>query len=146
MDYVVKNLTQVVYYNLSLKLLRLKQDASLFPEYENIRVAITRALEGLYKSVLDYLDCKNMQLKLDSVTQRASILDNMDKLKEYINTLSGSVNLFPDIAISAIAATLKPEIAEYIRLYGLPPACVFESDKLAIAIQNVAAKQAAIVV
>jgi len=137
MDYIVSNLTKAVYYNLSIKLLQLKKDARIFPEYENIRISIGRALEGLYKSVLEYLDCQNMSKEIVILTEKESILHDMTKLKAYLESLAGSVSLFPDIEISTIAATLKPEIAEYIRLYGLPVGGVFEADKLAIALRNV---------
>lgn len=137
MAYVTANLTKTKYWNLSVDLTKLKQDASIFPEFENIRLSVARALEGLYKSVLQYQTCSDTKIQLEIMTEKESILHDMDKLKKYIEQLSGSMSLFPDIEISSIAATLKPEIAEYIRLFGLPEAGVFETEKLAIAIRNV---------
>jgi hypothetical protein len=61
----------------------------------------------------------------------------MNKLREYIKGLSGSLSLFPDMYVTSIAATLKPEIAIYIQLYGFPEGGVFETDKLAFAISLV---------
>ena len=64
-------------------------------------------------------------------------MDDMNKLREYIRGLSGSLSLFPDMYVTSIAATLKPEIAIYIQLYGFPDGGVFEADKLAFALSLV---------
>jgi hypothetical protein len=45
--------------------------------------------------------------------------------------------LFPDIEVTSIGATLKPEVAEYIKLFGLPQKGIFETDKMAIALKNI---------
>jgi hypothetical protein len=134
-DYVITNFTTILYYTLSQNLLRIQQDANTYPEYENIRQSIVRSLEGLNKSIITYKDYQSNQRQLIVVTNRSKILDNMTELKKYLDSLAGSVNLFPDIAITSIAATLKPEIAVYIRLYGFPPGGVFESEKMAFALQ-----------
>ena len=134
-DYVITNFTSIMYYNLSQNLYQLQQDSNTYPEYENIRQSISRSLEGLNKAIMTYQECQSNQLQLTAISNRASILDNMKELKKYLDSLVGSVNLFPDIAITSIAATLKPEIAVYIKLYGFPEGGVFESDKLAFAIQ-----------
>jgi hypothetical protein len=134
-DSVAENFTSITYYNLSLELAKIQQDPSIYPEFENLRQSISRALEGLNKSILIYNDYKSASLQLASVSARAAILDDMQELKKYLDSLTGSIQLFPDIEITSIAATLKPEIAVYIKLYGFPPGGVFETDKLAFALQ-----------
>jgi len=136
-DYVVANFTQIAYYNLSQELFKLKEDANTYPDYETMRTNVARGLEGLYKSVLLYKEYTSTLLQLETQTQKASILDDMNKLREYIKGLSGSLSLFPDMYVTSIAATLKPEIAIYIQLYGFPEGGVFETDKLAFAISLV---------
>jgi hypothetical protein len=137
-DFVNANLTTATYYHFTIQLAKIKQDATIYPEFENIRVTIARALEGVKKAMLVYTNSKNLKTELDIMTQKASILQDITKLTEYINSLAGSVKLFPDIEVTSISATLKPEIAEYIKLFGYPSSGVFESDKLAIALKNVA--------
>jgi len=134
-DSVAENFTSITYYNLSLELAKIQQDPSIYPEFENLRQSISRALEGLNKSILIYNDYKSASLQLASVSARAAILDDMQELKKYLDSLTGSIQLFPDIEITSIAATLKPEIAVYIKLYGFPSGGVFETDKLAFALQ-----------
>jgi hypothetical protein len=134
-DSVAENFTSTTYYNLSLELAKIQKDPSIYPEFENLRQGIARALEGLNKSILIYNDYKSASLQLASVSARAAILDDMQELKKYLDSLTGSIQLFPDIEITSIAATLKPEIAVYIKLYGFPSGGVFETDKLAFALQ-----------
>ena len=133
--YVLENFTQVKYYELVQEIYKLKQDATIYPEYEMIRLSINNIIEGLNKAVQLYIDYQSNKLQLTTTTKRANILDDMTELRKYINSLVGSINLFPDIAITSVAATLKPEIAIYIKLYGFPTGGIFNSDKLAFAIK-----------
>jgi len=133
-DYVNKNFTQTTYYNLSIQLHGIQQDASIFPEYENIRTSITRALEGLQQAMTLYNTLQSAELELEMTKRRASILDNMTELSNYIKSLGGAVSIFQDVTVTAIAATVKPEIAIYIKLYGYPEGGVFDMDRLANAI------------
>ena len=64
------------------------------------------------------------------MTEKASILDDIEKLKEYINSLKKNMSLFPDIDITIVQAHIKSEYAEYIKLYGYPVGGVFDMDKL----------------
>ena len=133
-DYVNENLTRTTYYNLSLQLLEIKQNASIFPEYENIRLSIVRSLEGLQQAMILYNTLQSTEIELRMCKARCCILDNMTELTNYIKSLSGSVSIFQDVTVTAIAATIKPEIAIYIKLYGYPPGGVFDMERLANAI------------
>lgn len=133
-EYVNENLTRTTYYNLSLQLLEIKQNASIFPEYENIRLSIVRSLEGLQQAMILYNTLQSTEIELRMCKARCSILDNMTELTNYIKSLSGSVSIFQDVTVTAIAATIKPEIAIYIKLYGYPPGGVFDMERLANAI------------
>ena len=133
-NYVETHLTDTLYYNLSIKLLSLQQDGYLFPDYENFRITLTRGLEGIKKAMNLYKTLEGTNIKLGVVQARADILDNMDKLKEFINNLGGAVSIFNDVTVTSVAAQLKPEIAVYLKLYGYPEGGVFEMEKLANAI------------
>lgn len=136
-EYVIQNLNKTTYYNLTMKLAKIKLNATVYPEYENIRTSIEKTLQGLYKSIYVYLDLESTQRELANCKAKEAILYDVDKLKEYISSLSGSINLFPDIEVTSIGATLKPEIAEYIKLFGVPSNGIFETDKMAIALKNI---------
>ena len=133
-NYVETHLTDTFYYNLSIKLISLQQDGYLFPDYENFRMTITRGLEGIKKAMNLYKTLESTNIKLEMTQARADILDNMDKLKEYINSLGGAVSIFNDVTVTSVAAQLKPEIAIYLKLYGYPEGGVFDMERLANAI------------
>jgi len=134
-DYVNKNLTSATYYNLSTKLLAIQQNATLYPDYENIRLSITNSLQGLQQAMILYNSLQSTESQLAMAKARAGILDNMDQLRAYISSLGGAMSIFQDVTVTSVAAALKPEIAIYIKLYGYPPGGVFEMDKLANAIE-----------
>ena len=136
-EYVIRNFNKTTFYNLTMKLAKIKQNPSLYPEFENIRTSVEKTLQGLYKSIYVYLDLESTQRQLVACKEKESILYDVEKLKEYICSLSGSISLFPDIEVTSIGATLKPEIAEYIKLFGVPPNGIFETDKMAIALKNI---------
>lgn len=130
-------LTQSHYETLSLQLSELALDPSIYPDYGTIRTFVTQGLAGLYQAIVQYTNYTYLQNELAAVSAKASILNDMTALREYIENLSGSTSLFPDVNMTSIAATLKPEYAEYIRLYGFPEGSIFEMDKLAIALKNI---------
>jgi len=134
-DYVNTNLTSATYYNLSTKLLAIQQNATLYPDYENIRLSITNSLQGLQQAMTLYNSLQSAESQLAMTKARAGILDNMDQLRAYISSLGGAMSIFQDVTVTSVAAALKPEIAIYIKLYGYPPGGVFEMDKLANAIE-----------
>lgn len=136
-DYVITNFNKTTFYNLTMKLAKIKQNPSLYPEFENMRTSVEKTLQGLYKSIYVYLDLESTQRELVACKEKESILYDVEKLKQYIGSLSGSISLFPDIEVTSIGATLKPEVAEYIKLFGVPQNGIFETDKMAVALKNI---------
>jgi hypothetical protein len=127
-QYVTSILTRKYYQYLSIKLTQIMYND--YPIYEQLRITIKYALQGLYKAIQQYQILLETNIKLASVTERASILDDMKKLKEFVKTLKGGGNIFPDLIITAPMAKIKPEYLEYIQLYGYPSNGVFDMDKL----------------
>ena len=127
-QYVTSILTRKYYQYLSIKLTQIMYND--YPIYEQLRITIKYALQGLYKAIQQYQILLETNIKLASVTERASILYDMQKLKEFVKTLKGGGNIFPDLIITAPMAQIKPEYAEYIKLYGYPSNGVFDMDKL----------------
>ena len=95
-----------------------------------------RVLEGLLKSERQYKTLKDVSAQLISVADKAAILDDMERLREYLEARQNqSVLTEIDVKLNLIA-TLKPQYQRYVELYGLPPDLVFESQKLAEIIQE----------
>ena len=103
--------------------------------YEGIRKLFTRAIEGLYKSVLQNKKYKNVLFQLEQCQEKISILDDTEKLNEYIKELNEerrrTMSVLPEASISASLPSLKPKYAIYLKRYGFPECGVFEADKLA---------------
>ena len=125
---VTKILNRNYYQYLSVKLSKISYID--YPIYEQLRRSIKYSLEGLYKSIDQYNKLLNTEAILKTTRERAAILDDMVKLKEYINGLKKQSNIFPDMNITIIRAEIKPEYAEYIKLYGFPEGGIFDMDKL----------------
>jgi len=126
---VARTLTRNYYQYLSVKLSKISYFD--YPIYEQLRRSTKFSLEGLYKSIEQYSKLTNTETILKNTKAKAAILDDMVKLKEYINGLKKQVSVFPDMNITIIRAEIKPEYAEYIRMYGFPEGGIFDMDKLA---------------
>lgn len=127
-NYTASILTNRYYNYLSVKLSQIIYPD--YPIYEQLRITVKYALQGLYRAIQQYAILTDKKLQLKTVLEKASILDDMKKLKAYVDGLKGSTQLLPDLFITAPLARIKPEYAEYIKLYGFPPNGVFDMDKL----------------
>jgi hypothetical protein len=104
-----------------------KKSSISYPAYESVRTVLKLYLQGLTKSLDQYLELVNSQSKVSALEERTAILDNMDKLQEYINGLNRTVNLFRNIPpVAVVEAKILPEHATYIRKYGYPVGGIFD--------------------
>jgi len=104
-----------------------KKSSISYPAYESVRLVLKLYLQGLTKSIEQYLELQNSKTKVSTLEERAAILDNMEKLQEYIRGLNRTVNLFRNIPPVAVAeAKILPEHAIYIRKYGYPVGGIFD--------------------
>jgi len=135
--YAVANiLTDTVYKKMSQDLLGLAANPQKFADYENLRLANTSALEGLYMSIIQHSALVDTEVKLEKAKEFELILKDPERLKEYIKMLQGRTTLFKDSKVQVNPVTLKPEYAQYIKRFGFPDGGVFEMDKLAIAMND----------
>lgn len=130
--YAVANaLTQDAYKKLSVDLNALSVDANQYKEYENIRRGIVESLQGLYQSIRQHNILLDTEAQLSLANQNLQTLYDPVKLRAYVELMNQRRSLFDESRVRAtVAATLKPEYAEYIRLYGYPAGGVFDMDKL----------------
>ena len=129
-------LTMQQYNALSQTLYLLKKSSSSYPYYENIRQTFLRCLAGILQSVNQYGILTNTKNQLAAALKKASILDDLNALRNYVKSLKGSTTIFPSATVQTIAAQITPEYSYYIKVWGYPKGGIFEMDKLAIAIQN----------
>ena len=130
---VAETLTREYYETLAVKLYKERQPNKEY--YEGIRLIINRALEGLNKSILEHAELLRTLTQLEECKEKADILNDRDKLNEYINELNKSSgtqrHVFGAQSVTTIAAVLKPKYARYLELYGFPECGVFDVDKMA---------------
>ena len=101
-----------------------------FLYYEIIRLLFSKTLDGLMQSVNQYIQLLDTASKLEKCTEYSSILDDPEKLKDYINQLNNQRYLFDVEPITMVETVIKQEYLEYIKLYGFPEGGIFESNKL----------------
>lgn len=133
---VASILTHDAYNDLAIKLSALAVPATKYPEYETIRASTATTLAGLRQSIIQYVECLDCEEKLVLAKEHESILYDPVKLKAYIETLKQNRQIFPESNVKVIPATLKPEYAAYVKLFGFPEGAVFETDKLAFVLQQ----------
>jgi hypothetical protein len=135
---VSSQLTVDKFNKLSLELYKLKSILPDNSDYEIVRNIIVKSFEALMQIINQQLQFIVLQNSYNVISEKASILDDMSKLRDYIATLSNSASLvlISDVTVDAPAFGLNPEIQKYIDLYGFPEGGVFDSNKLAIIIDN----------
>ena len=139
---VNKILTPEKYGQLVTQLIALKRNVAQFPRYEQIRDTIEKSLIGLMKAMDQYHSINDLKIQLAAAKDRAAILDDMDRLRAFLEGLKKAVSIFPDSHVKVIKAELKPQYAEYIKLYGYPQGGMFDPTKLADIINSLSKPKA----
>lgn len=120
MEAVKDDLTYELYTNLSQKLFEIKYDE--YVGYTRSRTTLVAALEGLYKTAIQ------------ARAQEQEVKRLEDLLNLYKN--GGGSGILEGSATIDVIATIRPEVAEYISRHGFPPDGVFNSEKLAIVLED----------
>ena len=133
LDDVVSVLTQNYYEELAILLSNEKETSYEYTYYEKIRFILTRALEGLQKSVHKDIKNKNIEKELKNCLERCKILDDFDLLSEYVDEFNKKNNftIFENVVINTPSVSLKPRYLLYIKRYGFPECGIWEADKIA---------------
>ena len=123
-------LTNQYFFTLSTSLGNLK---STNPMYKLLQSSLMYSLQGLQRAYVQYILLESTTKMYEIASDRAAILDNMDRLREFINQLNTRSNssIFGDYTIStSVSAVIMPEYLIYIQLYGYPQDGVFDVLKL----------------
>lgn len=111
----------------------------LFTVYKK---AFHRVLEGLQQSISLHNKWVDSTIELNHAINRAEILDDMNKLKKYLEDKQSAL-FFADVKTQLKEmAVLKPQYQRYIDKYGVPEGLIFESEKMAIVIQELIKEEA----
>jgi hypothetical protein len=123
-------LTNEYFYTLSTSLGSLQ---STNPMYLILKSSIMYSLQGLQRAYVQYILLDDTTTAYLIVKERAAILDDMDKLKVFIDELNARSNtsILGDYNIeSSVSAMIAPEYLIYITQYGYPMDGVFDVEKL----------------
>jgi len=126
-------LTNEKYTTLSIALGKLRC-SSANAEYEMIRVFSLATLQGLQRAFVQNTELENIKKSYIIVRDRANILDDMDRLREFLADLNSksSSSVFGEYSVtSSVSAVISPLYLLYIEAYGFPQDAVFDSEKLA---------------
>jgi hypothetical protein len=131
-DSVVDSLDEAVFANISVALNKLIANKK-YMDYEFIRSNLVNSLNALWQSVRQYMDLQKVLRELVAAEARISILDDLVKLEEYINSLKNNtlVTIIPDVDVNVPLLTIKEPYNTYIKVYGYPPGGAFDPDRLA---------------
>jgi hypothetical protein len=127
---VLQLLSKEKLQNLTNLLYSYKKSSVQYPTYEKVRLLLKLYLEGLTKCITQFLELGDMKIVLTKCEERCQILDNMEKLQEYIDKLNRTVNLFNSAPVNVIEAKILPEHAAYLRMYGYPVGGIFDAELL----------------
>ena len=127
-------LTRDKYNSLSVQLNKLQKPQN--KTYENLRLMIQASMQGLYKAIQQYSLLINTQYELITQTNKANVLNSIESIKQYIKSIKKTIQIFPNAEITAISAKIRPEYAQYIKLYGYPQSGVFDMTLLAAIITS----------
>ena len=130
-DIVIKALDDNTFAKISKELYELHVNEQ-YSDYEFILRNIINSFNSLMKSIQQYLTLQSVKKQLEYETNKASILDDIEKLKEYINNLSkkASFSLITTVKVNAPILTIKKEYQTYIDMYGFPKNGVFDAELL----------------
>jgi hypothetical protein len=94
------------------------------------RFFLIDTLDTLQQAILNYIHCTNKEVLLEQYKKKAEILDDNEKLMEYLESKKRRMTIFTDKSVTVPMATLKPQFAEYIKRYGVPDGLRFDAVKM----------------
>lgn len=123
--------TLEVYTNYSRALTSMRKNR--LTDGEIVRRSIVNALSTLYSGLSVYKDYALLEQTNEQLRDRANILDDMERLKEYLEQLSSqAMALLGSHDITMSSANVNEEYILYIKEYGYPLNGVFDPEKLGI--------------
>jgi hypothetical protein len=127
-----------VFQDLNIELLSLENLFASDPSccFFNI-IDIYRNMLKIVKTAYENKNlAKSTLINSESWKNDSDILNDRDKLNEYIQNLSK--NMFvTSVDVNSVYANLKPQYQTYIQLYGLPENLDFDTDKLSSILKEI---------
>uniref|UniRef100_A0AB39J6A8 Uncharacterized protein n=1 Tax=Florenciella sp. virus SA2 TaxID=3240092 RepID=A0AB39J6A8_9VIRU len=94
------------------------------------RTITNQVINNVRQGMNEYQKCTTIMNERDQLKKYKEILEDSEKLKEYLNEKQNEHDMFSLKAKLTVVPLLKPWFAEYFRLYGAPNEGVFDAEKL----------------
>jgi len=130
-----KNLNVNIISRLSSIFFSLKVPSLNSTVYEEYRLFTTSIISSFQNINTFVLNCQEKTALLEAALEKASILDDINKLQEFIKNLKRKFMLIPEQTITLPTATIKEPYNTYINIYGFPENMLWDPDKLAFVIE-----------
>jgi hypothetical protein len=124
------NIDTAIIQTLSSTFYNLRQPSLLSTVYEDYRLFTTSLISSFQNISLQVSSCQLMESQLQSALEKAAILDDINKLKEYIKKLKSRMDIIPEQIVSVPLAQIKEPFNTYIKMFGFPAGMLWEPDKL----------------
>lgn len=121
------------YYNNESQLDQYKYDERLV---ENYRFVSNRVIDTIKQAMTEYIKIRNLTQENEELKSYKDILEDGDKLSEYLETRRNTRHLFSAEATLEVAPSLKLWYQVYLERHGPPGDGVFNSELLAEIIEE----------
>ena len=140
-DALFSILTQEKYRELASELynLKIKRNKVNYYEkgYEKIRINIILSFESLLYSMYQTKLAASNKRTYEGFKKDSEILHDTEKLKAFIENLSITSHILPEVVVSAPLMKIKPEYSLYMKKYGVPANGIWKPDLLAEMVEQV---------
>lgn len=121
-------------YNLKIK----KQRANYYEKgYEKIRINIILSFESLLYSMYQTKMAAANKRAYEGFKKDSDTLHDTEKLRSFIENLSITSHILPEVVVSAPLMKIKPEYTLYMKKYGVPANGIWKPDLLAEMVNQV---------
>lgn len=121
------------HYNNELELDEYEYDEKLV---ENYRFVSNRVIDTIKQAMTEYIKIRNLTVENEELKSYKEILEDGDKLRDYLETRRNTRHLFSAEATLEVAPTLKLWYQLYLVEHGPPGDGVFNSEWLAEIIEE----------
>ena len=98
-----------------------KKEAKSYEHYEKFRNMSIQTIQSIWKSIYQFRELKDALGQIETLEDKVDILDDTEKLKEYIESLAKKIKpIIPEQTVTMPMAQIKEPYFTYIQIFGVP--------------------------
>jgi hypothetical protein len=125
------NINATITQTMSTAFYQLKNNALMSTVYEDYRKFANSLIPAFQNITNQVIACNDINSKLEAALEKASILDDINKLKAYLDQLTRTHAIIPEQTVTVPLATIKEPYNTYIKMFGFPAGMLWDPDKIA---------------